>query len=686
MKLSHDWLKDFVDIRISPRKLADRLTMSGLEVEELESVGKDVHYELGVTPNRSDCLSVIGVARDVAAVTGRKLKNVAVKPPRGKGRISDRLKVTVKNPARCPRYTARVIEGVRIGPSPAWMVKRLAAAGVRSINNVVDATNYVMLERGQPLHAFDERTVHGGKIVVRVAGDTEEFRTLDGCDRKLDPVDLLICDAEKPVALGGVMGGENSEVSDNTENLILESAYFEPLGIRRTSKRLGLISESSRRFERGVDPNGVLDALHRLTEVIVEVAGGTPTSDWIDVYKQKIKPARIVLRSAEVERVLGVRIPPAKTKKILGSLGFSAAGTSERINVTVPTFRPDISREIDLIEELARIYGYDRVPSTLPYARTERLAVPRVYEEMDWARDVLVDLGFFETLLPAFENEEIASIFADDSDASPAIVTNPLSGEESVMRTQLISGLFRVAQLNVSRQRNDLKLFALQRVYQRPVGNIRASEPLRLAGLMAGKRNPSGWQASEEGVGFYDAKGAVEAVISRLDLADQLLFQRGGQYDFLVPGSYATVLIANKRVGWVGLLHPETVHRWDLDQSIYGFELDFESIAAQARQVKARFQELSRYPYVERDLSILVDSTTPHVEVERTISQSLNTLLTDVRLFDVYRGKGIPQGKKSMAYTIRYASEDRTLTDEEVNEAHGRVIEAVKEHLNAVLR
>jgi phenylalanyl-tRNA synthetase beta chain len=686
MKLSYEWLKDFVEIRFSPEKLADKLTMSGLEVEELERVGQDTHYELGVTPNRSDCLSVIGVARDVAAITGKKLANTKVTAPKGRGKIAKKLKVKVKHPARCPRYTARRIEGVKIGSSPAWMVKRLAAAGVRSINNVVDATNYVMIERGQPLHAFDARMIHENKIVVRMAEGDKHFGTLDGEKRRLDPEDLLICDGTKSVALGGVMGGENSEVSESTTDLVLESAYFEPSGIRRTSKRLGLVTESSRRFEKGVDPNGVLDALHRLTEVIVEVAGGTPTEDWIDVYPKKIQPKRVTLDTAEVKRVVGIAVPVPQIRKIMTALGFHVSGVAPKLKISVPTHRPDVTRPVDIIEELVRVYGYHRIPESLPYASSERFKLPREYEHIETTRDALVNIGFTEALLTAFEHGDSALAFSDDSALTPAEISNPLSQEASIMRTTLVTGLLDAAKVNINRQRKDLKLFALQRVYRRPVGTVRADEPLRLAGLLMGRRNQLSWKASGESVGFYDAKGAVEAVLSRLKLYEQILFQRGGHYEHLVPGSYATVLCANKRMGWVGRLHPSLLARWDIDEPIFAFEIDFESVSKFSRQLSLRFREVSRFPFVERDLSILVDENIPHVEVEQTISKSLNTLLTDVRLFDVYHGKGIPGGKKSLSYAIRYASEDRTLTDDEVNQAHAKVLEAVTSKLGATVR
>lgn len=671
---------------MTPQKLGDMLTMGGLEVEEIDQVGTDTNFELGITPNRSDCLSVIGVAREISAHTGKKLKNAAVRSPRGKGRIADFLKVTVKSQKQCPRYTARIIEGVKIGPSPTWIVKRLASAGVRSINNVVDATNYVMIERGQPLHAFDARHVHGKKIIVKKAGDIKKFKTLDGVDHDLHADDLLICDAKRPVALAGVMGGENSEVADDTTTVILESAYFEPHGVRRTSKRLGCATESSRRFERGVDPNGVRAALDRLTEIIVETAGGTPTADAIDVYPRPIRPVKVILPVTEVKRVVGIDVPKAEVTKILSRLGFTVAGTAKSYRVGVPTYRPDVSRPVDIIEEIIRLYGYHRIPETMPKANVSKLNVPKWYAQAEAARTVLANAGFTETVLSAFDRDERAPLFAVSSEAAAAVLANPLSREESMMRRNLVTGLFDAAQLNCSRQRRDLKFYALQRVYTKPVGDVHAEEPIKLAGLMMGRRDPDDWQQNARQFDFYDAKAAVEAVVARLGLGQQVLYQRGGDYNFLVSGCYATVLVSNDRIGWVGQIHPGIAAQWDIEDPVFAFEIDFEELAKLARTVKPRFREISKFPFVERDLSILVDVKIPHVEIERTISQSSNTLLSGVRLFDVYRGKGVPEDKKSMTYSIRYASDERTLTDDEVRQAHAEVIDAVVTKLDAVLR
>lgn len=686
MKVSYEWLKSFVDSGLNPAKLAHRLTMGGIEVESIEVMGKDTVFELGVTPNRADCLSVIGVARDVAAITNKKLKTAHIAPLRGTGAIRDRLRVTVKNHSRCPRYAARMISGITVGPSPAWLVRRLAAAGIRSINNVVDATNYVMVERGQPLHAFDARYVHGERIVVRLAGSEPLFRTLDGAERRLSPDDLVICDAKRPIALAGIMGGGNSEVADNTTDLVLESAYFQPLGVRRTSKRLSLVSESSRRFERGIDPNGVADALHLLTRIIVDVAGGVPTADWIDIYPRAIRPARISFSSDEVKRVLGIALPHASVRRILASLGFTVAGSARRIVVSVPTFRPDVTRPIDVIEELARVHGYDRIPATMPRIRVRKLTRPKTHAQIDLARRALADAGYAEALLSAFDSVDALNLFHEEEEAPAALIVNPMSNEERAMRTHLIPGLLNAVRINMSRQHKDLKLFALQRVYRQPVGSVRSAEPLRLAGVAVGRRNNLTWRGHDERVDFYDVKGVVEALVANALLSDQLVFQRGGEYGFLVPGRYATVLCANNRVGWVGQLHPETTRRWGIEDEVFAFEIDFESLAARARQVKPRFAELSRYPFVERDLSIIVDATVPHVEIEKTILDSHTKLIADVRLFDVYRGRGIPDDKKSMAYSIRYASDERTLVDDEVNRAHECVVEAVREKLGAQLR
>ena len=686
MRVPLGWLKEFADVRLKPEKVADRLTMSGLEVESLERLGRDAVMELGVTPNRSDCLSVVGVAREVAAVTGSRFKGFKATSPAGKGKIASKLKVTVRSRKRCPRYSARFIEGVKIGPSPSWMTARLAAAGVRSINNIVDATNYVMLETGQPLHAFDASLVRGGKIIVKLAEEGQEFTTLDGIKRKLCADDLLICDAQGPVALAGVMGGENSEVRDSTTGVILESAYFEPTGVRRTSKRLGLASESSRRFERGIDPNGVVDALNRLTGLILETAGGSATSNWIDVYPVKIAPKKINITVGEVNRMLGTKLTASQISKQLKAVGLGVAKPrGESISARVPTFRPDLTRPIDLVEEVARVHGYEKIEETMPEVRMASIARPRFGAQEECVRESLIDSGLSEAVLYGFINPDTLSTFGELGPA-PVMLENPLSQDEGVMCTTLLPGLMDALKLNMNRQRADVRLFALQRVFHRPGAVGPSDEPLSLAGVMTGRRYPKSWGRAKEMLDFYDAKGVAENALDSLGLAEGAIYQRGVPPKFLHPGKFAYVLYEGSRIGFVGELHPDVVAKWDIEQDVYVFELHFELLAELNLTREHRHKEYSKYPFVTRDISILLKDNIPLVEVEKVISDAGEEMLDDVIVFDVYQGKGIPDGQKSLGIALRFSREDRTLTDEEVTAAQQNILSRLSGKLEAKLR
>lgn len=686
MRVPLSWIKEYVDVRLAPAKVADRLTMSGVEVEELERLGKDAVMELGLTPNRSDCLSVVGVAREISAVTGSKFKGLNVKSPKGRERIGKRLKVQVKSRKRCPRYSARIIEGIRIGPSPSWIAARLAACGVRSINNIVDATNYVMLETGQPLHAFDADLVRGEKIIVKLADEGMDFTTLDGVERRLSSDDLLICDARGPVALAGVMGGENSEVGEETTRVILESAYFEPSGVRRTSKRLGLVSESSRRFEKGVDPNGVIDALNRLSELIVETAGGDVSADWIDAYPAKIAPKRITITADEANRVLGTELTAIQMSKHLKSLGFGVTKPKGKsVSVRVPTFRPDITRPIDLIEEVARIHGYEKIDETMPEVRMASIMRPRFSNEEERVRDALVDSGLSEAVVYGFVSPESLRVFGEVGPA-PVRIENPLSQDQGVMCTTLLPGLMDALRLNMNRQRDDVRLFAFQRVFHRPGAVGPSDEPMSLAGVMTGRRRAKSWERAKEMIDFYDAKGVVENALDALGLADGAIYQRGQAPSFLHPGKFAYVLYEGRRVGFVGEIHPDVLAGFDMGQDVFLFELHFEVLAELSQTREHRYKEYSKFPFMTRDISIVLEDHIPLVEVEKVISDTGIKLLDDVFVFDVYEGKGVPQGHRSLGIALRFSREDRTLTDDEVTEAQKMILSRLSENLGAELR
>lgn len=683
MRVPLSWLAEFVRPKLRPAQLAHRLTMAGLEVEAVHAVADDTVLELGVTPNRPDWLSIVGVAREVAAVTGARLRTVIPQPSAGAGAIAKSLRVMVKATAQCPRYCARLVHGVSVGPSPAFVQARLVAAGMRPINNVVDATNYVLWELGQPLHAFDARFVRGGRIVVRRAGNAASFTTLDGVARALVPEDLLICDAESPVALAGIMGGANSEVRPDTTDIILESAWFAPQGIRRTAKRLGLTTESSRRFERGVDPAGVLTALQRVVELICEWAGGTPSRDWIDRTARPIKPQVVVLPLGEVERLLGVAIPPAIVRSCLTRLGCVVRGaTRTQLRVQVPTHRPDLMRPVDLVEELARLHGYDKIVPVCPAHVPAPLHRPPDHALQEQCAERLQALGFSESIHYAFLPAATADTFAmPHMRAVP--IANPLGNEPSALKTTLVSGLVQAAAHNFRNGRTLVRLFELRRVFSQ--GDEGIQEGKRLALVMGGQRHPFGWTQAQDMLDFFDLKGVVETVCHWASMA-ALQWVDEGVPAFLHPG-VSSYLFDNKEcIGFCGELHPAVAKAMGIESPLYLAELDWDALARRALAHQATYQPVPRFPGVRRDVALLMPKSLPSEKVVATIHDSGEKWIQHITVFDVYEGDRLPAAKKSVAYAIQYQDRERTLTDDEVNAVHGRVVALVVGKLGVEVR
>jgi len=498
---------------------------SRVGVPLFESLGlKDAIFEIGLTPNRADCLSVIGIAREIGAKLGTKVRYPGHGVPEEGPPVELSASVQVEDSVGCPRYTARFVSGCTIGPSPAWMVNRLTAVGMRSINNVVDITNYVLLEYGHPLHAFDFKLLAGGKIIVKRAGEGDTFTTLDGQERALCPEDLTICDGEKAVALAGIMGGQNSEINDATTDILIESACFDPTMVRRTSKRLGIHTESSHRFERGADVGNLTRALDRAAALMAELAGGRVSTGILDIYPQPAAPRCITLRLERVNQMLGLDISAAQVESILLNLEFDVTATGDGLfSVTVPTFRVDIEREIDLIEEIARLNGYENIPATMPRVRinAERPSRRRALELK--VRDLLVSNGLSEIVNYSFINPSSIDkvlLGEDDTRRNMVPILNPLTEEQSVMRTSLLPGLLEVASRNASFRLMDLQLFEMRRIYLAAEGAELPDEPLHAAGLLTGARDQAGWNRGRESVDFYDVKGIVENIVAALNLSD----------------------------------------------------------------------------------------------------------------------------------------------------------------------
>lgn len=683
MLVSYKWLKKYVDVDINATQLAHRITMGGVEVESVQKSGDDFILDISPTPNRGDCLSIIGVAKEVAALLGEKVKTPNFTPPKGRGKMSSKVSVLVKDKNDTPRYTARLIEGVKVGPSPAWLREGVESAGIRSINNVVDATNFVLMELGQPVHAFDIRFLKGAKLIIDRPKKPCKIVTLDGIEREFGGEDILNMDGERAIGVAGIMGAENSGVQDDTTTLVLESAYFNPVRVRRTSKRTGLSSESLRRFEKGVDPQGVIDGLHRLTGIIVEVAGGTPSEDWVDFYPVKMKIPEIKLTAARVNWLLGTELSDKTIVKILKGLGCDVTvGEKGAMKIVAPSHRPDLTRPIDLVEEIARFYGYDKIAPTMPIVRTSSLVMPPLTPPVRIAREQLVNLGFFETISYSFTSLGDEERFGRVETAVK--LSNPLTNEMEYMRTTLIPSLVGTLAYNLNRQATDIKLFEVSRTFYSR-GSKAPGERLTLAGIMTGRRFGDQWASGALMVDLGDAKAAVWAIFSRLGLEPPEV-AAAEDNGFLNPMDSLDIMYGGERIGHCGRLHPDIEKVYDFKSPVYVFELFYGPVAQKYLDKKDSYEPVSRYPFITRDVALLVDLPITHKDLLQYFNKHVSDLVQSIELFDIYKGKGIPEGKKSMAYRLFFGSNERTLSVEEVDKAFAAIVEGVKKDAGAQVR
>jgi phenylalanyl-tRNA synthetase beta chain len=653
---------------------------------------EDVLLEVNVTPNRPDALSHVGIAREVAALRGAKVRLPAPRLAERGAPAAEAVRIRIEDPARCPRYAARVIEGVRIGPSPRWLARRLEGCGVRSISNVVDATNFVLLELGHPLHAFDLDKVAGHEIVVRTARPGEKLVTLDGKERALDPEDLLIADRDRGSALAGVMGGGDSEISAGTSRVLLESAWFDPGTVRRTSRRHGLKTEASHRFERGADPGMVIAAVNRCAALIAELAGGTVRPGIVDAHPRPVRAPEVRLRWDRPAQVLGMEIPRDEARRILSGLGFEERAADDAgATFQVPSWRADVSLEEDLVEELVRTKGYDAIPETLPHGAAE---TPVEHPEADAIGRVRVALeaaGYSEAVnfsfVAARDLEPFDRHVATGDGTGRALgvtLKNPISADLAVMRTSLVPSLLRNAVHNRRQRVDDVRLYELARVYHpHPDGSGHepSSEPLRVAGVLVGRRHPVGWSVGGDFADFYDAKAAVTAVLEALGVEARW---RARADAWLHPRTSATLLGEGDEVlGEVGEIHPAVAAAFELPRGVLAFELHLDALLARMRLVP-QYRPIPRLPAVLRDVAVVVDDAATAASVEALVREE--PLVEAVTLFDVYRGAPLPAGKKNLAFAIAYRAADRTLTDAEADAAHARIVQRLRERLGAELR
>ncbi len=647
----------------------------------------DVVFEIGITPNRPDCLSHIGVAREIAALYKRPLRMPDITIRESGKPVARALGIEIKNQDHCPRYVGRLIDGINIGDSPDWMQRRLKLIGVRPINAVVDVTNYVMMEYGQPLHAFDYSVIEGNKIVVRVAKTNEKFVTLDENEHTLTGKNLLICDTKRPVALAGVMGGMNSEIQDTTTSVLIESAYFAPFSIRHTSKQLGITTESSYRFERGVDPSRTAEAADRAVQLIQKLSGGTVYRGRVDEYPGKVKPLRVSFRNKQVERVLGISIPAPAVRGILKRLGIEIKASRKKGEwlCVIPTYRPDLEREIDLVEEIVRVYGYDKVPAQ------DRASIRFVDDDVrpdiyDRLREWFVGAGFNEVVCNSMVPEKINTY----AGRTRVTVQNPQNQDMTDLRTSLIPGMLQVVKHNLNRGNENLRLYEIGRIFSKDpfpgsahyIKDYHEGDSIGL--MLTGLRNPDDWSLKDAQFDFYDLKGEIESLFGKfsLDKIEYNIYHSTSNtlIDEAIGIEYQGVLR-----GYLGRISNSIAKVFDITDRVYAAEIDLALFNEFARLEK-KYQDVPKYPPVHRDLAFIFDEAVAFGELEKVIHEHGKPLVQKVTFFDVYRGEKIGKGKKSVAVSLELLSVEKTLTQPEIDKAVSHIVQAVENNLHGVLR
>lgn len=650
-----------------------------LGADAVEVLGlNDYILDLSITPNRADALSMRGLAYELGALYNQK---VTFADSEVEENYSDTELTVVVESDSCKNYLGQVVKNIEVKDSPLWLQTRLMNSGIRPINNIVDITNFVLLEFGQPMHAFDKDLV-GNSIVVRNAKEGEVLETLDGEERKLQESDLVITDGTKPIALGGVMGGKNTEVSNNTKNIILESAYFNPVSIRRTSAAHGLRSDSSARFEKGIDPNMQKAALQRAVKLILELCPNATVEASVGVVNKE-EEKEVVISTSYINNYLGITLSTEEITSILESLSFSVEVDGEELTVKIPTRRPDISIKQDLVEEVIRIYGYDNLASTLPkFSKTTKGGLTYSQRAIRDLRKVYVGLGFNDTINYSLVSDEESTQYTLDNHHKVRLMM-PMTETHSTLRQSLIPGLLNTVQYNVARKQKDLKLLEIGRVFfGSGDDNIQPKETLYLSGALTGEENSTKWLKESSVIDFYTAKGYLEVIFERLGLDEKVLYKKA-KIDGMHPGRTAEVYLGEKLIGFIGEIHPVVASDKDLNET-YVFEINLDEVISESK-VKPKYEEVTKYPEITRDIAMLVDLVDEYQNIYDVIESINSKLITKIELFDLYVGPELLVGKKSIALTITYSDKQKTLTDEEVTKVHEKVLKALDEY-GAIIR
>lgn len=654
----------------------------GTEVVDLLELD-DAILDIDITPNRADALSMRGSAYEVAAIYNKALKFPEAPVSEKTGSVTDYIKVAVEDTNDAPAYHIQVIKDVKIAESPLWLQNKLMNGGIRPINNVVDITNYILLEYGQPLHAFDYDQIGSKEIIVRRAKENETMTTLDGVERTLDTDNIVITNGTAPIALAGVMGGLDSEITDETVTVALEAALFNPVLIRKTAGKFNLRSESSSRFEKGINVATIRTAGQHAAELIHELAGGTIVAGTASVDTVEVKDTEVVITLEKINRSLGTAISSGEVTAIFNQLGFASTFDGEIFTVAVPPRRWDISIYADILEEVARIYGYDNLPETLPITPALPTALTPKQHTMRITRRFMEGAGLTQNISYVLTTAEKAREYAVE-DKEGIRLAWPMSEDRSTLRMNLLSTLLDNAAYNVARKNTDIQFYEIGRVFFPSADSVLPIEAERLAGVMTGMAYQKDWQMAAEPVNFYHAKGVLDGYFETMGLSDQIRFEAAKDLKWMHPGRTAAVYLGDAYIGYVGQVHPATANAYDLKET-YAFEIDFEAIIAAPKEVITQ-QPIPKFPGVTRDVALLVDETVTHQQIVKTIKENGGKFLKDVHLFDIYQGKGIEDGKKSVAYSMSFLNPEATLVDEDINKAFTKLVAALETECGAAIR
>jgi len=649
----------------------------------------DTVLEIDLTPNRPDCLSFIGIAREVATMVDHPVSLPEIKLPPASDKISDLTSVTIKNADLCPRYAARLITDITVGPSPFWLQDRLLAIGLKPINNIVDITNFVMMETGQPLHAFDFDRLAENRIVVRASQDKEPFTTLDEKERQLPENTLMICDGEKPVAVAGVMGGMNSEIEKHTTRVLLESAYFNPISIRKTAKKLTLNTDASHRFERGVDPDGTVTALNRAAQLIAEIGNGQLVDGIIDEHPLPSSTSEIILSVDRTNKHLGTDLDQAQISRYLQSVEFKVEVKDEKsLSVIAPTFRVDVSRPEDLMEEVARLWGYNNIKTTFPKISGVTNLPNQSSQIKNQIKDVMAGYGFSESITYSFIGKDACdrlNLAENDERRRMLDILNPISEDQSVMRTSLVPGLLGAMHRNLSHQIKNLKFFELGKTF---ISNGQAQQPTEiemLAGLWTGIRSDTTWHGKPVACDFYDLKGVLEDFFHYFKM-EQVSFSKAKNdlCSYTKAGHTAEILINGSSLGLIGEVSPEVLKNFSIKQPAFIFEINVNTLVSNLLGTKM-FVPIPKFPFTDRDITLIVDNNVQAGDILEKVRLFEEKLMEDICILDVYSGKPIPDEKKSISLRIVYRSYTETLSDQQVNLVHQQLTDRIIQKFDATL-